>query len=67
MIDKRDLFDKLSEICADIASANSDFYCTECLSTLEKLIDLCDELCGQDDARILAEIIDSNMNYDGEA
>lgn len=65
-IDSRDLFDRLAEICGDIASANSDFYCSECLSTLDKLTDLCAELCGEEDARILSEIIESNLNDDEE-
>lgn len=61
-MNKNELFDRIAEICADIASANSDFYCTECLETLEKLTDLVQDFCGEEEAETLKDIIDGFLN-----
>lgn len=61
-MNKMELFDRITEICTDIASANSDFYCTECLETLEKLTDLVQDFCGEEEAETLKEIIDGFLN-----
>ena len=61
-INSNDLWEKLAELCTDIATANADFFCSECLATLDKLVEICAELIGDEDAEILRDIINVCMN-----
>lgn len=67
LIESDVLWEKLAELCTDIASANSDFFCTECLATLDKLVEIAAELCGDEDSKILRDIIDECLKDDEEA
>lgn len=60
--DKGQLFMEIKEIAESIAYANSDFYCTKCLDTIDRLCEIVRKHCGYDYYTALHNICDKIMN-----
>ena len=46
--DKGQLYLEIKKIATSIAYANSDFYCTKCLDTIDRLCEIVRKYCGYD-------------------
>lgn len=66
MISAEDFIDRITTLALEIAGQNADFYCTECLSTLDELVDITRDLVGKDAANQLKADIDVMLNDDEE-
>ena len=59
--------ENIAELINDIASANDGFFCTECIRTIDTLLDIYEGLTSEDDRAELATVanhtIDSELFY----